>query len=104
MRIFEARIGDAEAVDPVHLGEEAHHLAEGMGDAEKEDQADEPIEPRIVHEGGANGGEEHGHEHGHDEDEHHHADQIDSRLVDRDLLRMFRHGRDQHASTLSQSH
>ncbi len=93
----EGRVGDAEAVDPVHFREQADDLAEGVGDAEEENETDEAVEPRIVHEGGADGGEEHGDKHGHDEDEHHHADQIDPRQVDRDLIRTFRHGRHQHA-------
>ncbi len=100
MGYLEAGVGDAEVVDPVDFRKEADHLAEGVGNAEQQHQSDEAVEARVVHEGRPYGREEHRHEDGNHQYEHHHADQIDPRQVDRDLIATL-HSRNQHASTLS---
>jgi hypothetical protein len=98
---FKRRVGNAEVIDPIHFRKQADDLAEGVGDAEQKYQTYEAVEAGVVHEGRSDGGKEHRHQNGDHQDEHHHADQIDPRQVDRHLLRVVRHCRNQHASTLS---
>ena len=48
----EAGVGEAEAVDPGDLGEEADHLPEREQDADEQHRDDQGIQARIGHEGG----------------------------------------------------
>ena len=50
VRDREARIGDAEGVDPADFRIEADDLAEGVEDAEQQHADDEAVEARIVQE------------------------------------------------------
>ncbi len=49
---FEAGIGDAEAVHPLHFRREARDLAEGEDDADEQHAEDDAVEARIIEEGG----------------------------------------------------
>ena len=80
--MLEARIGDPEAVDPVDLGKEPQHLADGVGNAEQQDNADEAVEPGVVHECRLHLGKQHCDENGDDQQEEHHSDEIDLRQIE----------------------
>ena len=77
VRAGEAGIGNAERVDQADFGIEAHHLAEGVEDAEEPRRAeDEAVETRIVHQrddellvqdGGQERDQRQEHEHAHQE-------------------------------------
>ena len=43
----EPRIGDAERIDPADLGVEADDLAEGIDDADGEDEQDAAVQERV---------------------------------------------------------
>ena len=48
VRDGQARIGDAEGVDPADLGIKPQHLLEAVQDARQQHEADQDVEPRVV--------------------------------------------------------
>ena len=73
----EPRIGEPEAVDPVHLREQPDHLPERQRDADEEHADDQRIEARIGEERGPDLPVEHDHDERAQDQEHHHPDQKD---------------------------
>lgn len=65
---FQARIGDAEIIDPTDLWEQPENLPERIADADKQHAHDQPVQPGIGHEGRENLRIEYRHQE-HDEDQ-----------------------------------
>ena len=74
-RVFPAAL--AEAVDPVHFAEQAHHHAEGMEHAEQQRDDDHAVQHRVRHEGVVEPRKDDGDEHADEHGEHHHVHEID---------------------------
>ncbi len=90
----DARIGDAEIVDPVDLGVEPQHLAEGIDDADHEHADDQCVQARIGQEAVPQllrlAVEDDGQQDGEDEEEAH-APQKNLRAGELDLVSDRRH-------------
>ncbi len=74
---FEAGIGDAEAVHPLHFRHQARDLAEGEDDADEQHAEDDAVQARIIEEGRPDLPVEHRGECAAQQHEDEHADQED---------------------------
>ncbi len=73
----EARVGEAEAVDPADLGKQPDHLTEREQDADHQHGDDQRVQARIGHEGDHDLLVQHDHDQAAQDQEHHHPDQED---------------------------
>ena len=73
----EARIGEAEAVDPGDFGKQPDHLAEGEQDADDQHRDDQRVQARIGHERDHDLLVQHDQHEAAQDQEHHHPDQED---------------------------
>ena len=89
---LEARIGDAEMIDPVDLGPQPPHHAEAVENTDQKHANDESIETHIGHEGALDLRKQDHRQDGHQEGEHHHANEINLGKVENCLLSGLCHG------------
>ncbi len=88
----EPRIGEPEAVHPVHLREQAGDLPERKHDTDEERADDERIEARIGEERDPDLLVEHDHDQRAQDQEHHHPDQKNPGRRKLEWIEVLRHG------------